>query len=386
MIHVTVVTSSRADYGLLKNVMKLILEDKDFQLSIIATGSHLSSEFGESKQEIIADGFTITREIPSSSAHQKKTSTADSMGKIISECSEALDEIKPDILLLLGDRFEILASAISATLAHIPIAHIHGGEVTLGSMDDVFRHAITKMSHLHFAATEMAMNRIIQMGELPENVYLVGGLGVDNLMRLVRTSTSELLRRYPITLNERNLLITFHPDTLHPEESKEQLEEVLLALEVQESTSLIFTAPNIDQGGSEMLQRLRKFVEHNPNSVLIESLGFSDYISLASIMDGVVGNSSSGLLEIPSLGVGTINIGKRQDGRELASSVINCEPKKDQILEALSRLYSIDYRTSLENTENPYGSGGASEKILQELKSVNPKNLGFKPFVNILRP
>jgi GDP/UDP-N,N'-diacetylbacillosamine 2-epimerase (hydrolysing) len=386
MIHVTVVTSSRADYGLLKTVMKLILEDKDFQLSVIATGSHLYSEFGESKQEIIADGFTITREIPSSSTYQKKTSTANSMGKIISECGEALDEIKPDILLLLGDRFEILASAISATLAHIPIAHIHGGEVTLGSMDDVFRHAITKMSHLHFAATEMAMNRIIQMGELPENVYQVGGLGVDNLMRLVRTSTSELLRKYPITLNDRNLLITFHPDTLHPEESKDQLEEVLLALEVQESTSLIFTAPNIDQGGSEILERLRKFVEHNPNSVLIESLGFSDYISLASLVDGVVGNSSSGLLEIPSLGVGTINIGKRQDGRELASSVINCEPKKDQILGALSRLYSSDYRTSLENTVNPYGSGGASEKILQELKSVNLKNLGFKPFVNILRP
>ncbi|CAN2170674.1 WecB UDP-N-acetylglucosamine 2-epimerase [Candidatus Nanopelagicaceae bacterium] len=384
MKKIAVVTGSRAEYGLLKNILKMLQIDEDVELCLIVTGAHLSEEFGNSKQEIINDGFLITREIISIDDSSGELSAASSIGIIIRECSEIFIEIKPDILLLLGDRFEILAAAISATLCHIPIAHIHGGEVTLGSMDDTFRHAITKMSHLHFAATKLARNRIIQMGEDPNRTYLVGGLGVDNLSTLKRLSRDALEIKHGIKFSKRNLLVTYHPDTVQPKNSLEQFEELLAVLELQKDSFLLFTAPNIDSGGQELLSRLRHFVASNDNSVLIESLGFEDYISIASLSNAVIGNSSSGLLEIPSLGVGSINIGSRQSGREFASSVINCEPTKESISSALIEILSDKFQESLKNTENPYGTGGASESIYKVLKIINKEQLLSKPFVNIL--
>ena len=384
MNHLAVVTGSRAEYGLLRNVLKLFQSDKNLKLSLIVAGSHNSVEFGNTKQEIIDDGFTITKEIHSLAYNKGALSSASSMAKILTNCSEALNEIKPDALLVLGDRFEILTAVISATLLNIPIAHIHGGEVTLGSMDDRFRHAITKMSHLHFAATKVAQSRIIQMGENPKNVFLVGGLGVDNLKNLNRLTKNELENKYGIELKSRNLLITYHPDTVKPESSLIQFEELLEALESQNDSLLVFTAPNMDRGGREILSRIKKFVVTHENCVLIESLGFRDYISMASLFNGVIGNSSSGLLEIPSLGVGSINIGSRQSGREMASSIINSEPTKDSISLALKELFSDRFQKSLENVENPYGSGGAAEAIFQVLKAIRADELRSKPFVNIL--
>lgn len=384
MKHIAVVTSSRAEYGLLRNLLKIFQDDKNIRLSLIVTGSHHSEEFGNSKKEIINDGFTIVREIYSLVDSDGELGSAKSLAKILIDCTETLNEIKPDILLVLGDRFEILASAISATLLLIPIAHIHGGEITLGSMDDKFRHAITKMSQIHFAATELAQNRIIQMGENPESVFLVGGLGVDNLQNLNRLTRKALETKYGIEFADSNLLITYHPDTVSPESSLMQFEELLHALETQKDSFLIFTAPNIDEGGREILSRLRHFASSKKNCVLIESLGFQDYISMASFSNGVIGNSSSGLLEIPSLGVGTVNIGSRQNGREMATSVINCEPTKESICRALLELYSDTFQETLKNVENPYGNGGAAEKIYEVMKAINPDNLRFKPFVNIL--
>jgi len=384
MNHIAVVTSSRAEYGLLRNTLKLFQGDDDIHLSLIVTGSHLSKEFGESKQEIIDDGFTITSEIDSLAGSDGELSSATSMAKLLSDCSGVLNELKPDFLLILGDRFEILAAAISATLLRIPIAHIHGGEVTLGSMDDTFRHAITKMSHIHFAATKLARNRIIQMGENPEYVFLVGGVGADNIQKLNLLSQVELEKKYGIKFAERNLLITYHPDTLNPESSLTQFKELLGALELQNDTLMIFTAPNVDSGGKEILSILKFFVSTKKNCVLIESFGFRDYISIASFSNGVIGNSSSSFLEIPSLGVGSINIGDRQRGRELASSIINCEPTKESISLALEELYTEAFQESLKNVENPYGSGGAAEKIFEVMKIIKVEELRFKPFINIL--
>jgi GDP/UDP-N,N'-diacetylbacillosamine 2-epimerase (hydrolysing) len=287
-------------------------------------------------------------------------------------------------MIVLGDRYEILSAATSALLLNIPIAHIHGGEESQGAFDNSIRHAITKMSHIHFAATKSAQNRIIQMGEYPESVFLVGGLGVDNLQNLNRLPRKALEAKYGIEFADRNILVTYHPDTVNPESSRMQFEELLQALETQKEALLIFTAPNLDIGGRELLSRLRDFVSSKNNCVLIESLGFQDYISIAGFSNGVIGNSSSGLLEIPSLGVGTINIGSRQNGREMASSVINCEPTKESICRAILKLKSDAFQETLNDVDNPYGKGGAVEKIYEVMKTINPDNLRFKPFINIL--
>lgn len=385
MRHIAVVTSSRAEYGLLRKLLNNLREDPEIKLTLILTGSHLSNEFGDSKQEILNDGHYIDLEIHSENANAHSQPLATRISVIIQECTRAFSNLRPELLIILGDRFEIFASAIAATLTNTPIAHIHGGEETLGSMDNTFRNAISKMSHLHFTATETAHARIRQMGENPDHVFLVGGLGIDNILSIEVLSKFDLEQKYKFSFLTKNLLITYHPDSINTELTLVQLEELLTAVEHLSDTYLIFTAPNVDQGGKEALEKIKTFVSNRKNSILVESLGFRDYISMARIVDAVVGNSSSGLLEVPSLGVGTINVGTRQKGRESASSVINCESKQESISAALTRLYSKEFQESLKFVVNPYGNGGASQKIFQVVRGISLESIRFKTFFNILK-
>jgi GDP/UDP-N,N'-diacetylbacillosamine 2-epimerase (hydrolysing) len=278
--------------------------------------------------------------------------------------------LHPDIVVVLGDRFEIFAAATSAFVERIPIAHLHGGEKTVGALDEGFRHSITKMSHFHFVAAADYGKRVIQLGESPENVFQVGGLGVDNINKLNRLTREELETKLQVRFDQKSLLITFHPVTLENRTEVQQMTELLKALSKLKNTSLIFTSPNSDTGGRGLIKLIEKFVSQNKNASYFASLGQLLYLSCIVQVDAVIGNSSSGLTEVPSFKKGTINIGDRQRGRLMATSVINCEPEAGSILIALNKLYSINFQMTLPNTVNPYGEGGASERVVNILRTI----------------
>jgi GDP/UDP-N,N'-diacetylbacillosamine 2-epimerase (hydrolysing) len=272
--------------------------------------------------------------------------------------------------MVLGDRFEIFAAVAAALVARIPVAHLHGGEATEGVIDEAIRHSITKMSHLHFVAAEKYRQRVIQLGEQPERVFLVGGLGVDNIKQLKLLDRAELEASLDFKLGQKNLLITFHPVTLETATAVDQMEELLVTLAELKNTQLIFTLPNADTDGRSLKKMVGRFVAQHPNARAYTSLGQLRYLSCIAQVDGVVGNSSSGLTEVPSFRKGTINIGDRQRGRLQAASVINSAPTRQSIAAALERLYDADFQTSLSQVRNPYGEGGASEKIIKAVKLV----------------
>jgi GDP/UDP-N,N'-diacetylbacillosamine 2-epimerase (hydrolysing) len=367
---ICVVTGSRADYGLLRLVMQGIKDDPDLTLQVVATGMHLSPNFGLTYKEIEADGFSIDSKVEVLNSSDTALGIAESMSKGLVGCAEAFNHLQPDVILILGDRFEIFTAVAAAAVARIPIAHLHGGETTVGAFDEAFRHSITKMSHLHFVASEEYRKRVIQLGENPINVFLVGGLGVDGIKNITLLSKEELEISLGIDFQPKSLLITFHPVTLDDETSENQMKELLSALSYLSDTTLIFTMPNADTGGLRLIQMIEEFVESHPNAHSFTSLGQKNYLSCIAQVDGVVGNSSSGLTEAPSFKKGTINIGIRQLGRLQASSVINCEPMEEQIRAALVKLYSNGFKTSLEMTSNPYGEGGASFRVVKVLKDA----------------
>ena len=373
---ICVVTGSRADYGLLRLVMKGIEEERGLTLQIIATGMHLSPTFGLTYKEIEGDGFKIDQKVECLSSSDSPVAIAEATGKALLGCAKAIDELKPDLLLVLRDRFEIFAACSAALLARVPIAHIHGGEVTAGAYDEVFRHSITKMSSIHFVATEEYKKRVIQLGENPSTVHLVGGLGVDAIKELELLSKDEIEQNLGIKFASKSLLVTFHSATLEAQTPEEQIHELLAALSDRPEVTLIFTMPNADTGGLEIMRQIKHFVENNQNSYAFESLGQLNYLSCLAIVDGIVGNSSSGILEAPTLRVGTINIGDRQLGRSQSASVINALVNKESIENALQRLFSSEFKQILDTCTSPYGEGGASEKILRILGDFNfDKNL-----------
>jgi len=280
----------------------------------------------------------------------------------------ALAELKPDLMLVLGDRYEIFSAAAAAMIARVPIAHLHGGETTQGAFDEAIRHSITKMSHLHFVAAEEYRQRVIQLGEDPERVFNVGGLGIDNILRLKLLTHDELEAALDLKLAPRNLLITFHPVTLEHNTSAAQMEELLAALAELEDTGLIFTMPNADTEGRVLFKQIEAFCARHPLARAFTSLGQLRYLSCIQYVDGVVGNSSSGLTEVPSFKKGTVNIGDRQLGRVRATSVIDCEPNRASISAALERLFSAFFQAPLPMVENPYGNGGASAAIVELLE------------------
>ena len=384
MKKVCVVTGTRAEYGLLFWLMKEIEADKELELQIIVTGMHLSPEFGLTYKQIEKD-FTINKKIEMLLSSDTPVSISKSMGLAQISFAEAYDELKPDIVVVLGDRYEILSAVSSAMVCRIPIAHLHGGETTEGVFDEAIRHSITKMSHLHFTATDIYRNRVIQLGESPDRVFNVGGLGVDNIKKLKLLSKEEFEESIGFKLNEKNLMITFHPVTLEEEiHVKEQFQELLDALDNIENCTLIFTKANSDTNGRIINQMIDRYVFNNKNKAIsFSSLGELRYLSALQFVDTVIGNSSSGLLEAPTFKIGTINIGDRQKGRIKAKSIIETLPKKDDILNSLQRLYSLEFQNAIQEVTNPYGTGGASLKIKNIIKNTNLDNIIKKTFYDL---
>ncbi len=383
MRKICVITGTRAEYGLLRWVMQGIKDDPELILQVIATGMHLSPEFGLTYREIEQDGFQIDRKVEMLISSDTPAGIAKSMGLALIGFADALQELQPDLIVVLGDRFEIFAAVSAALVARIPVAHLHGGERTEGAFDDAIRHSITKMSHLHFVAAEEYRQRVIQLGEQPDRVFLVGGLGIDNIKRLPLLDRAALEASLGFTLGRKSLLITFHPVTLEAATAAEQMEELLASLEALEDTQLIFTMPNADTDGRILISMVKEFVAHHSNARAYTSLGQLRYLSCVAHVDGVVGNSSSGLAEVPSFKKGTINIGDRQRGRLQAASVITCEPNQKAITAALEKLYSADFQAALGKVVNPYGDGGAGDKVLETIKNYPLCGLAKKVFYDL---
>jgi GDP/UDP-N,N'-diacetylbacillosamine 2-epimerase (hydrolysing) len=380
---VCVITGTRAEYGLLRWVMQGIKDAPELTLQVIATGMHLSPEFGLTYHEIEKDGFQIDRKVEMLTSSDTPVGVAKSMGLGLICFAEALDELKPDLIVVLGDRFEIFAVVSTAVVARIPVAHLHGGETTEGAFDEALRHSITKMSHLHFVAAQEYRQRVIQLGEQPDRVFLVGGLGIDNIKRLKLLNRAELEASIDFKLGHKNLLITFHPVTLENSTAMEQMAELLEVLAGLTDTQLIFTMPNADNDGRALIKMVQQFVAKHTNACAFTSLGQLRYLSCIAQVDGVVGNSSSGLAEVPSFKKGTINIGDRQRGRLQAASVINCEPTRKGIQAALKKLYTEDFQANLSHVQSPYGEGGASEQVVQAIKHCALEGIAKKSFYDL---
>ena len=379
---VCVITGTRAEYGLLYWLMKEIQSDKDMQLQLIVTGMHLSSEFGLTYKEI-EKNFKIDKKVEMLLSSDTVLGISKSMGLAQISFSEAYEELAPDILIVLGDRYEIFSAVSSAMISRIPIAHISGGEVTEGVIDEAIRHAITKMSHLHFVSTEEYKNRVIQLGEHPNRVFNLGAIGIDNINKLKLFSKNEFVKSIDFSLNKKNILVTFHPVTLEKSTSKEQFQELLNSIDELEDTNIIFTKSNSDTDGRVINQMIDAYVSRNNNAVSFISMGQVRYLSALKFVDAVVGNSSSGLTEAPIFGIGTINIGDRQKGRINLSSVINCNPTKESISNAFNELYSERFQKALNDVKSPYGNGGTSEKIINIIKNFNLKNILKKSFYDL---
>jgi UDP-hydrolysing UDP-N-acetyl-D-glucosamine 2-epimerase len=364
---ICVITGSRAEYGLLKGLMKSIHQDPEIVLQLICTNMHLSPEFGLTYKEIEADGFTIDRKVEMLLSSDTSSGTAKSMGLASIGFADAFAELKPDMLILLGDRYEILAAASVALVFNIPIAHIHGGEITEGAYDNSIRHAVTKMSNLHFTSTEEYLKRVLQLGEQAQTVFNVGALGVENITNIKLLNREEFENSIGFKLRSQNLMVTFHPVTLDNESSLQQFDNLLQALNYFPEVGLILTYPNSDSDGREIIKRLKVFVkDNNDRAVIFESLGQLRYFSAMQYVNAVVGNSSSGIIEVPSFNIPTLNIGNRQSGRIAASSVINCST---EILDIQNKLDLILKNSGSENVvENPYHKSGTARNILKELK------------------
>jgi GDP/UDP-N,N'-diacetylbacillosamine 2-epimerase (hydrolysing) len=381
---VCVVTGTRAEFGLLRWLMQEIQNQPELELQVVATGMHLSPEFGSTWHEIEDAGFAINARVEMLLSADSNTAVTKSMGLGIIGFADAYERLRPDVVLVLGDRFEIFAAASAALIAGIPIAHLHGGETTEGAFDEAIRHSITKMSHLHFVAADEYRQRVIQLGEQPERVFNVGGMGIDAIKRIKLLSQEELEKSLGFRLGEKNLLITFHPVTLEGGgSSAAQMADLLTALDELDDTQLIFTMSNADTGGRKLSAMVNEFVECHSNACVFTSLGQLRYFSCLAQINGVVGNSSSGLLEAPAFNIGTVNIGDRQKGRLKADSVIDCQPNSQDILKALGHLYSPEFQQTLKSVKNPYGTGGASGTIVKILAHYPLENILKKQFYNL---
>ena len=383
MRKICVVTSTRAEYGLLYWLLKEIEADSELKLQLIVTGMHLSPEFGLTYKEIEKE-FKIDKKIEILSSSHTNLDICAEMARVYEKFAPALAELKPDILVLLGDRYEIFGVAGVASIMQIPIAHIHGGETTQGAFDEAFRHSITKMSHIHFAATNEYANRIIQLGEDPSRVFNVGGPGIENIKKLNLLNKDEFEKSIKFKLAKKNILITFHPATLENSCAREQFNELLNALDELDDTNFIFTKANSDTDGDVINKMIDEYVsENSQKAVAFASLGQLRYLSAIKFVDIVLGNSSSGLLEVPSFKKATINIGDRQKGRARASSVIDVRPFKEEILAAIKRAYSKEFEQTLKDTINPYDGGNPSKKMVKILKEIKLDGILKKKFYDI---
>jgi GDP/UDP-N,N'-diacetylbacillosamine 2-epimerase (hydrolysing) len=372
-----VVTGTRAEYGLLRWLMDGINKSTKLDLQIVATGMHLSPEFGLTYQEIENDGFKIDKKIEMLLSADTPSSISKSTGLGLIGFSDAFCELNPDIVIVLGDRYEVLSASLAAMFENIPIAHIHGGETTAGAFDEAIRHSITKMSWWHFVAADEYEKRVIQLGENPGRVFNVGGLGVDAIKKTNLLSKDELMIKTGIKFGKKNLLITYHPVTLENNTSQQDFKSLLDVLSEIKDIYLIFTMPNADSDGRIIKKMINDFVfNQSERSISFPSMGSLNYLSTLQYVDGVVGNSSSGLAEAPTFKIGTINIGDRQKGRLKAESIIDCEPTKKSIRLAIDKLYGHKFQNDIHSVQNPYGDGDAIEKILDILLNEDiPKEM-----------
>ncbi len=380
---VCVITGTRAEYGLLYWLIKEIESDQELALQLIVTGMHLSPQFGLTYKEIEKE-FKINKKIDILSSSDTDKDISKSMGLAQISFAETFEELRPDIIVVLGDRYEIFSAVAAGMIARIPIAHIHGGESSEGAIDEAIRHSITKMSHLHFTASEEYKNRVIQLGEDPERVFNVGGMGIENINRLELLSKDELEKSLNFKLNKKNILITFHPVTLENKTSETQFKELLDAVDELDDTNIIVTKSNSDSGGKIINKMIDDYVvQNNHKSVGFASLGQLRYLSAMQYIDAIVGNSSSGLIEAPSFKIGTINIGDRQKGRIKADSVIDCLPNKESIRNAFNILYSKKFQSGLKTIQNPYDQGNSSKNVIKALKTDLLDNILKKSFYNL---
>tara|TARA_R110002050_G_scaffold237905_1_gene373995 strand:+ start:5204 stop:6373 length:1170 start_codon:yes stop_codon:yes gene_type:complete len=382
MRKICIITGTRAEYGLLYWLIKGVHDDPALELNLLVTGMHLSPEFGLTWKQIEQDGFPITKKIEILLSSDTAVGISKSNALALISFAEAFDELKPEIVVLLGDRTETFAAAQAALIAGIPIAHIHGGESTEGAYDDAIRHSITKMSHLHFTATDEYRKRVIQLGEQPDTVFNVGAIGLDNIKKLQLLNRMDFEESIGHKLSHRNLLITFHPVTLEKQSAKQQFQKLLDALDELDNTFLIFTKPNSDKDGRIIIQMIDEYVQSNSEkAIAFTSLGQLRYLSAIQLMDAVVGNSSSGIIEVPAFNVPTVNIGDRQKGRIMGPTIFCCEPLKEEITKALTNTFNFD---KTKQYAHPYGDGNTSGKILEILKGKEDINLKKRFFDTIV--
>lgn len=365
---ICIVTGSRAEYGLLYWLIKGVQQHPDLQLQLIATGMHLSPEFGETYQEIEEDGFVIDEKIPMDLSNDSPVGLLTAMGKVTPQFAEAFQRLSPDLIVVLGDRFELLPVAQSALLSRIPMAHLCGGDTTEGAFDEAIRHSLTKMSHIHFPTNQDSADRIRQLGENPDHIFNFGHLGLDGIRNASFMTRDELSADLDFEFKSKNFLVTMHPVTLEQNTADEQCQALLQALEkCGDEIGLIFTYSNADTGGQAINNQIEEFVKGRSHSKAYTSLGMRRYLSLLNEVSMVVGNSSSGLYEVPSFYIPTINIGDRQKGRLQADSVINCEPTVDDIYQAIQKGLNLD----CSKTQNPYGDGHAHKKMVDVLATID---------------
>lgn len=381
---ICIFTGSRAEYGLLKPLIDELKIENSFELQLIISGMHLSPEFGLTYKEISLKEFNKVEKVEILLSSDTPIGVSKAMGLGMISFSEVLDKLKPDLLIGLGDRFELLAVVCAAAIMKIPVAHIHGGELTLGAYDNSFRHAITKMSHIHFASTEIYRQRIIQLGEKPNMVFNVGALGLDNIKKLKLLSLKELENSISFKLDKPYFVVTFHPETLSNKSSEYQIKELLSALDEFSEYKIVFTKPNADNDGRVIIKLIDNYVEKNiERTISFESLGQLRYLSLLKYSEMMIGNSSSGIIEMPFFKKPTINIGERQNGRIFTDSVIQCEAKKKLIVKAINKGLSKDFRKNLTEKLNIYGEGNTAKKIKSILLKTNFSNLLKKEFYDL---
>lgn len=384
MMKICVVSGTRAEYGLLYWTMKAIQDNSNLELSVCVTGMHLSPEFGLTYKQIESDGFHIDGKIEMLVSSDTSVGISKSIGLGLIGFADFFERTKPDWILVLGDRFEIFAAVAAAMIARIPVAHCHGGEATEGLIDEAIRHSITKMSHLHFTSTIEYRNRVIQLGEQPDSVFHVGALGIENINRLNLLNKEEFESSIDFKLSSLNFLVTFHPVTLDNASAEQQFVELLQALSEFKEAKIIITKPNADHDGRVIIKLIDEFVSKNSaNAISFISLGQIRYLSAIRHCQVVIGNSSSGLIEVPSFKKPTINIGDRQQGRIESKSVISCKPEKMVILEAINLALSDDFQNQLPSVVNPYGEGNSSIRILDAILSKSVHNILKKKFFDI---
>ena len=369
MKNICVLTATRAEYGLLKNVILKLRREPEFHVNVIATGMHLDRDFGETYREIEEDGIQITARIPILSKKDGSVGMSETMAEALVRFGLFFAENRQDLLVVLGDRYETMAVCIAAMNAQIPIAHIHGGEVTEGAIDDAIRHSITKMSFLHFTSTEVYRRRVIQLGEDPGRVFFVGALGVENILSQKLLEKADLEKAIQFTLGARYCLVTFHPVTLEKDSAMEQIRELFQAMDEMTEYHYLITKSNADAGGRLINECLEEFASERKERIyLTESLGMIRYLSAMKYCSMVIGNSSSGILEAPAMGVPTINIGDRQRGRIQADSIINCQPDCGSIKEAMRRAETNEFRETVRKQILPFGDGDTSGSIVSRIK------------------